>query len=125
MLCGRLADEPPTAVGALHPPKQTKEQEQVARSDALVAEVPLSAAGLSEQRSPSIRSGLGTPVEIRVEVRMVSGSAAVAGEIDDELPHVDALLLDLRVRDARTSVWDRQREHRAVGENRTRTASAA
>ena len=54
---------------------------------------------------------------------VVSEPPGIAGEIDDELPDVDALLLDLPVGDAGAPVRDRQGNHRAIGKNRTGAAS--
>ena len=120
-----VPDEAPAAADMLHPAKQSEEQEQIVRLYSLVAQMALGRAGLSEQRPLSSCTAPSAPVQVRVEMGVVSEPPGVAGEIGDGLTDVDALLLDIPVDDAGIPVWNWKGQHRTVGKNRTGTPSAA
>ena len=123
---GRSLDEAPALGGFLHLAVEAEEQEDVAAADALLIRVALCDAGLAQHSSPLLPVGAVFPEPIYVEVQVgvqvdlaSSAHAAVGGSGDDAC---DVAVLEVCELFA-VSGGDGQREHRAVGKDRARTAA--
>ena len=107
---------------------EAEEQEDVAGADALLVQVPLCDAGLSEHAAPLLPGGTVFPVSVRFEVEVgvemdsVPPVHAAAGDAGDHAGDVDFAVLKVIERFL-VPGRDGQREHRAVGEDGAGTAS--
>ena len=114
--------------GLLHSAVEAEEQEDVAAANALVVEMTLRDAGLAEHASPLLPGSSVFPVPICVEVQvgvqmdLFPSPDAAVGDSGDDVRDVDVAVLKVPERFLVVG-GNRQREHRAVGKDGTRTAA--
>ena len=107
---------------------EAEEQEDVAAADALLGEMALGDAGLSEHSSPLLPVGSVFPVPVRVEVEVgvevyqVRSAHAAVGDAADDAGNVDVAVLKVLERFFVAGGYG-QREHGAIGEDGAGTAS--
>ena len=125
---GSTSDEAPALRSFFNTAVEAEEQEDVARADALLVQVPLCDAGLAEHSSPLLPSGAAFPVsvrfevEVRVEMDSVPSVQAPVGDAGDNAGDVDVAVVK-GIEPFTVSGRDGQREYGAVGEDGAGTAT--
>ena len=115
--------ETPAALMQLRRPEHAEKQEQVARANALIAQMPLGRAGLAQNRPPAGRTRQGAGDQIRVQVRAVAAAHPSAGQVPGHFTQAAARQLYVVVADARVSIRNRQHTQATVRKHRARTTT--
>ena len=100
------------------------EQEHIPGPHALLLQMPLRSAGLSEYAPPSLVPPDGILPDIGVQVNSIPCVQAASGEVFNHLPDIDVAVIQVPVVNCRVVITgDGQRINRAIGENGAGAAS--